>query len=70
VCDPAGSGFQNHLVYVAGAYQTDSIAFIVAGLKGDPLPKSFKSSKDADWVSLGAKAKNESKPWGRKHEKV
>jgi hypothetical protein len=64
VCDPTGAGFQNHLVYVEGEYQVDSVKFIVAGLKGEPLPKSFKSSKDTEWNAMSTKAKNASKPWG------
>jgi len=55
VCDPTGSGYENHLVYIDGDWQTDSVAFIVAGFKGEPLPTAVKSPKDAEWVALKEK---------------
>ncbi|KAF2666113.1 alpha/beta-hydrolase [Microthyrium microscopicum] len=64
VCDPAGSGFQNHLTYVEGAYQRDSVAFILAGFSGQPLPKSYKNSNDTAWIAMTTAAKTQSKPWG------
>jgi hypothetical protein len=42
-------------VYIDGAWQIDSAAFIIAGFKGEPLPKAVKDPKDAEWVALKAK---------------
>jgi hypothetical protein len=53
---------------VAGAYQSDSAAFIIAGLKDEALPKSYRSSKDPDWIASSAKAKNATKPPGKGNE--
>jgi len=55
VCDPTGSGYENHLVYIDDPWQTDSVAFILAAFKGEPLPKAVKGPMDTEWLVLKAK---------------
>jgi len=48
VCDPSGGGFENHLQYGSEKYQKPSAEFIIAGFKGDPLPKAVRTPKERD----------------------
>jgi len=56
VCDPKGKGFEKHLEYVNNPWQKDSAAFIVAAFKGQPLPKSPRTAKEAAAQSAGKAA--------------
>jgi len=49
-CDPAGGGFENHLEYINDPWQKDSVAYIIAGFKGLPLPNAPKTIADAEWI--------------------
>jgi hypothetical protein len=60
VCDPNGSGFENHLKYVSNPYQSESAAFIEAAFRGQQLPDAIKSSSDPRWH--GAKPGSGSPP--------
>jgi len=51
VCDPKPMGFERHLEYVNEPWQKDSVAFIVAAFKGQPLPKSPRTAKEAAAMS-------------------
>lgn len=53
VCDTSPGGFESHLEYVKNPWQKDSVAYIVAAFKGQPLPRTPRSAEEAAAAAKG-----------------
>jgi len=47
VCDPSPGGFESHLEYVKNPWQKDSVDFIIAAFKGQPLSRTPRTAEEA-----------------------
>jgi hypothetical protein len=45
-CDPRGTSFQPHLTYGQAKWMPPSVDFIIAGFKGEALPKAPRTAEE------------------------